>query len=65
LDWSMRRQLVNLLSKLKSHWTLLIVTHDASDLLGVADKFWTLNHGDLQQVDRAKLETKETSFVSH
>jgi energy-coupling factor transport system ATP-binding protein len=53
------------LSKLKSHWTLLIVTHDASDLLSVADRFWTLDHGDLQEVDRAKLEAKETSFVSH
>jgi len=65
LDWSMRRQLVSLLSKLKNHWTLLIVTHDASDLLSVADRFWTLDYGDLQEVDRAQLEAKETSFVSH
>jgi energy-coupling factor transport system ATP-binding protein len=63
LDWSMRRQLVSLLSKLKSHWTLLIVTHDASDLLSVADRFWTLDRGDLQEVDRATLEAKETSCV--
>ncbi|NES92905.1 ABC transporter ATP-binding protein [Okeania sp. SIO2B9] len=40
LDWSMRKQLVNLLAKLKNHWSLLIVTHDASDLLPIADKCW-------------------------
>lgn len=47
LDWSMRRQLVNLLAKLKKDWTLLVVTHDAGDLLGIADQCWTLNHGEL------------------
>ncbi|EAW37536.1 ABC transporter ATP-binding protein [Lyngbya sp. PCC 8106] len=51
LDWSMRQQLVSLLAKLKNHWTLLIVTHDAADLIGVADQCWTLNHGDLQCLD--------------
>ncbi|ERT09451.1 ABC transporter family protein [Lyngbya aestuarii BL J] len=51
LDWSMRQQLVSLLVKLKTHWTLLIVTHDAADLIGVADQCWTLNHGDLQCLD--------------
>ncbi|MCU0547411.1 MAG: energy-coupling factor ABC transporter ATP-binding protein [Oscillatoriaceae cyanobacterium Prado104] len=64
LDWSMRRQLVNLLGKLKNHWTLLVVTHDASDLLSVADRFWTLDSGNLHEVDRAKLEPKEASCVS-
>lgn len=59
LDWSMRRQLVNLLAKLKSHWTLLIVTHDAGELLPLADRCWTLNHGVLQAVDPATLKTKE------
>lgn len=48
LDWSMRRQLVNLLAKLKNHWTLLVVTHDAGDLLAIADRCWTLNHGELR-----------------
>ncbi|MGL5509143.1 MAG: ATP-binding cassette domain-containing protein, partial [Microcoleaceae cyanobacterium] len=48
LDWSMRKQLVNLLAKLKQHWTLLVVTHDASDLLAIADQCWTLNQGVLQ-----------------
>ncbi len=47
LDWSMRRQLVSLLAKLKQDWTLLIVTHDAGDLLAIADRCWTLKHGEL------------------
>ena len=55
LDWSMRRQLVSLLAKLKNHWSLLVVTHDAGDLLSVADRCWTLNHGELEPVDPAKL----------
>ncbi|MEH2265395.1 ABC transporter ATP-binding protein [Nostoc sp.] len=58
LDWSMRRQLVNLLAKLKQDWTLLIVTHDAGDLLAIADRCWTLNHGELQSVDPKTLEPK-------
>lgn len=59
LDWSMRRQLVNLLAKLKSDWTLLIVTHDAGELLKIADRCWSLNHGELQAVDPATLAAKE------
>ncbi|MEH1768075.1 ABC transporter ATP-binding protein [Nostoc sp.] len=58
LDWSMRRQLVNLLAKLKQDWTLLIVTHDAGDLLAIADRCWTLNHGELESVDPKTLEAK-------
>ncbi|MEB3282393.1 MAG: energy-coupling factor ABC transporter ATP-binding protein [Lyngbya sp.] len=53
LDWSMRQQLVSLLAKLKIHWTLLIVTHDAGDLIEVADQCWTLNHGDLKPLNSA------------
>lgn len=45
LDWSMRRQVVNLLTQLKKDWSLLIVTHDASELTELADRAWTLNHG--------------------
>jgi len=48
LDWSMRRQLVSLLAKLKTRWTLLIVTHDAGELLPIADHCWHLNHGEIQ-----------------
>ncbi len=51
LDWSMRRQLSDLLVKLKSDWTLLIVTHDASDLLPIADRCWTIDRGSIQSVD--------------
>ena len=54
----MRRQLVNLLAKLKKDWTLLVVTHDAGDLLAIADRCWTLNHGELQSVDPAILKAK-------
>ncbi|WGV23244.1 ABC transporter ATP-binding protein [Halotia branconii] len=58
LDWSMRRQLVNLLAKLKQDWTLLVVTHDAGDMLAIADSCWTLNHGELQSVEPAVLRAK-------
>jgi len=58
LDWSMRRQLVNLLAKLKQDWTLLVVTHDAGDMLAIADRCWTLNHGELQSVDPKTLESE-------
>ena len=60
LDWSMRRQLVNLLAKLKTHWTLLIVTHDAGDLLPIADRCWTIKQGELESVDPASLAKKAT-----
>ncbi len=55
LDWSMRLQLVNLLAKLKTHWTLFVVTHDAGDLLPIADKCWTLEAGILQSVEPSVL----------
>lgn len=47
LDWSMRRQVINLLARLKEHWILLVVTHDASDLLSLADRCWLIDHGQL------------------
>jgi energy-coupling factor transport system ATP-binding protein len=50
LDWSMRQQLVNLLAQLKKQWTLLVVTHDASDLLGIADRCWSIDRGLLQSI---------------
>ncbi len=58
LDWSMRRQLINLLAKLKPHWTLFVVTHDAGELLQIADCCWTLNHGTLEAIEPATLRTK-------
>jgi energy-coupling factor transport system ATP-binding protein len=60
LDWSMRRQLVNLLAKLKTHWTLFVVTHDAGELLQIADRCWTLNHGELEAVDPVTLASKQS-----
>ncbi len=50
LDWSMRRQLVSLLAKLKQDWTLLVVTHDAGDLLAISDRTWNLDRGQLLAV---------------
>ena len=47
LDWSMRQQLAKLLAKLKTHWTLLIVSHDPHELLPIADRCWKINHGEL------------------
>jgi energy-coupling factor transport system ATP-binding protein len=49
LDWSMRQQLVSLLAQLKREWTLLVVTHDAGDLLAIADKCWQLDRGKLTE----------------
>lgn len=65
LDWSMRRQLVNLLAKLKQDWTLLIVTHDAGDMLAIADQCWTLNHGTLQSIDPATLKAKAATAITN
>lgn len=53
LDWSMRRQLTKLLGKLKKHWTLLIVTHEPQELSSIADRCWTINHGELKPVNMA------------
>lgn len=59
LDWSMRRQLVNLLAKLKTHWSLLVVSHDASELVDIADQCWTLSHGELSAVSPESLKTSK------
>ncbi|PAX48311.1 ABC transporter ATP-binding protein [Brunnivagina elsteri] len=58
LDWSMRQQLVNLLAKLKQHWMLLVVTHDAGDLLPIADHCWSIQHGELKKIDPIELAAK-------
>ena len=55
LDWSMRQQLVSLLAQLKQEWTLLIVTHDAGDLLAIADKCWQIDLGQIKSVDPQSL----------
>lgn len=63
LDWSMRRQLVTLLAKLKTHWSLLVVTHDAGGLLAIADRCWTLNQGELRPVDPQSLIKLEPQLI--
>jgi energy-coupling factor transport system ATP-binding protein len=55
LDWSMRIQLAKLLAKLKQHWTLLVVTHDPGELIEIADRCWTINHGILQPMEPTAL----------
>ena len=64
LDWSMRRQLAKLLAKLKTHWTLLIVTHDANELLNIADRCWKINEGKLDPAEPATLMAKEPQLMS-
>lgn len=55
LDWSMRRQLISVLAKLKTEWSLLVVSHEPGEIAGIADRCWTLNHGELISVDPASL----------
>ena len=47
LDWSMKQQLIGLLAELKKNWSLLVVSHDASDLAHLADYCWSLHNGEL------------------
>ncbi|MBE9118147.1 ABC transporter ATP-binding protein [Lusitaniella coriacea LEGE 07157] len=63
LDWSMRRQLVKLLAKLKIHWTLLVVTHDAGELLEIADRCWRISHGHLESVNPTELLSKKPQNI--
>ncbi|MEC4802740.1 MAG: ABC transporter ATP-binding protein [Jaaginema sp. PMC 1079.18] len=57
LDWSMRQQLVRLLAKLKDHWTLLIVTHDAGELIEIADRCWRIQEGCITAVEPQELKS--------
>jgi energy-coupling factor transport system ATP-binding protein len=50
LDWSMRRQVVDLLKQLKREWSLLVVSHDAEELSLLADRCWRLDHGELVSI---------------
>ncbi|MBW4651866.1 MAG: energy-coupling factor ABC transporter ATP-binding protein [Kaiparowitsia implicata GSE-PSE-MK54-09C] len=61
LDWSMRQQLVNVLTRLKADWSLLVVSHDAGELAAIADRCWTLHHGVLESVDPKKLLPASTA----
>ena len=64
LDWSMRRQLAKLLAKLKTHWTLLVVSHDPSELLDIADRCWIINCGELESVEPEILKAKNHQVES-
>ncbi len=55
LDWSMRQQVISLLGQLKQQWTLLVVSHEPGEMLEIADRCWTLDHGRLTAVDPAEL----------
>lgn len=61
LDWSSRRQLVALLEKLKQNWTLLVVSHDATELLEIADCAWQIAGGEVRSVAVADLKHQLTS----
>jgi len=50
LDWSVKEQLVNLLARLKEHWTILVVTHDARDLVEISDRCWSIQQGNIESV---------------
>lgn len=58
LDWSMRRQLVSLLAQLKTQWTLLVVSHDATELLEIADCAWQISNGKLHEIPVAQLKAQ-------
>jgi energy-coupling factor transport system ATP-binding protein len=64
LDWSMRQQLVNLLARLKQQWSLLVVSHDAGDMLAIADRCWTLQQGELKEIDPDKLKASQPQLIS-
>jgi energy-coupling factor transport system ATP-binding protein len=51
LDWSMRKQLLALLSELKKTWTLLVVSHEPDELKPIADRCWSLSHGNLTTLE--------------
>ncbi|NJN49166.1 MAG: ABC transporter ATP-binding protein, partial [Alkalinema sp. RL_2_19] len=56
--------LVNLLAKLKEHWTLLVVSHDASELVEIADRCWTINHGRMDAVTPADMQQRLAQTTS-
>jgi len=52
LDWSMRRQLV-----------ALLVTHDAGELMEVADRAWTIERGKVDEIDPQAWKMKRPQGV--
>ncbi len=47
LDWSVRQDLLDLLTVLKPSWSILIVTHDPDELAPIADVAWRIDNGQL------------------
>jgi energy-coupling factor transport system ATP-binding protein len=45
LDWSVRKQIINLLQELKKEWTILIVSHEPEELNAISDRTWQLRAG--------------------
>lgn len=64
LDWSMRQQVISLLAQLKQQWTLLVVSHEPSELVGFADRCWTLDHGELTAVSPTALAARQPLVTS-
>ncbi|HEY9827997.1 MAG TPA: ABC transporter ATP-binding protein [Stenomitos sp.] len=58
LDWSMRRQLVNVLQHLKQHWSLLAVTHEPAELLAIADRCWLIQNGRVEPMSPEDLSQR-------
>ncbi|CAG9463517.1 unnamed protein product [Pedinophyceae sp. YPF-701] len=56
LDWRVRRELVELLEKLKGQCTLLVVSHDLRELAPLVDMAWEMtSEGRLRSADLAEL----------
>jgi energy-coupling factor transport system ATP-binding protein len=45
----MRRQIIDLIAKLKQDWTVLVVSHEPDEFRAIADDIWHLEAGILQQ----------------
>jgi len=58
LDWSMRKQVISLVTELKKEWSLLVVSHEPGEMAAIADRCWTLNHGELNPIDPALFDKK-------
>lgn len=61
LDWSMRQQVISLLAKLKQEWSLLVVSHEPGEMAAIADRCWTLTHGELVSVNPETFIAKATA----
>ncbi len=53
LDWSMRRQVLGLLARLKRDWTLFVVSHEPEELSDLADRVWRISQGSLTALSPA------------